>query len=56
MLIAQAFVERGVLDSITSGIGTFFEQAGYYARQPWSIWVAVIVLIALAWLFLRPSR
>jgi hypothetical protein len=56
MLIAQALVEHGVLDSFTSGIGRLFDEAGYYAAQPWFIWLAVAVLLGLGWIFLRPSR
>ena len=56
MVISQAIVEHGVLDSISSGVASAFDGLAYYATQPWSPWAGVGILIFLAWLFLRPGK
>jgi hypothetical protein len=56
MVIAQAIVEHGVLDSLTSGIGAAFDGMTYYATQPGAAWVGVGIILFLAWLFLRPAK
>ena len=56
MVIAQAIVEHGLLDSMSTGIRGAFDQLGFYVTEPWFPWFGVGLIIVLAWFFLRSGK
>ncbi len=56
MVIAQAVIERGVLDSGASGVSRLFNELSYYGSQGSTPWLILGALLVLAWIFLRSRR
>jgi hypothetical protein len=56
MPLAQAVVEHGLLSAMATGISTFFEQLHYYVEAGRSNWIIVVIVVVVAWVFLRPKR
>ena len=56
MLIAQALVERGLIDSFVSSIWSALMQAEYYIGQGNTKWVLIAFAVAMAFIFFKPRR
>ena len=56
MLLAQALVERGLLDSVVSGIWSALTQLNYYVGEGNTKWLMIGLAVVLGFLFLRPRR
>ncbi len=56
MLIAQAIVEHGLLDSLVAGFMTAVDQVDYYVGTGNSKWMLIGLAIVLAAIFFKPSR
>ena len=55
MLIAQAIVERGLLDSLVAAFTTGLDQVDYYIGTGNAKWVLIGLAIVLAVVFFKPS-
>jgi hypothetical protein len=56
MLVAQAIVEGGMLDTIVSAVGSGVEQAVYYIRTGNTKWILIAVAVVMAVLLFKPKR
>ena len=56
MLLAQALVERGLLDSFVTSIWNALMQAVGYVGEGNNKWVLIGLALVLAFVFLRPRR
>jgi hypothetical protein len=56
MLIAQAAVEHGLLDSLAAGLQAAADQMDYYVGTGNAKWVLVGFAILMAAVFFKPSR
>jgi hypothetical protein len=56
MLIAQAAVEHGLLDSLAAGFQTAVDQMDYYVGTGNAKWVLVGFAVVMAAIFFKPSR
>jgi len=56
MLIAQAIVERGLLDSLVGAFMTALDQVDYYIGTGNAKWVLIGLAIVLAAVFFKPTR
>jgi hypothetical protein len=56
MLIAQAVVEHGMLDSLAAGLSNAFDQVDYYVGTGNAKWLLVALAVVLAFVFLKPRR
>ena len=56
MLLAQALVERGLLDSMVSSIWSALTQLNYYVGEGNNKWLLIGLAVVLGFLFLRPRR
>jgi len=56
MLIAQALVERGLLDSMVANIWSAVMDVDYYVGRGNTKWVLVALAVALAFVFRKPRR
>jgi len=56
MMIAQAIVERGLLDSMVAAFTTALDQMDYYIGTGNAKWVLIGLAIVLAAVFFKPSR
>lgn len=56
MLIAQAIVEHGLLDSLVSAFTTALEQVDYYIGTGNAKWALIGLAVVLAAVFFKPSR
>ncbi len=56
LLLAQAMVERGLLDSIASGIGRLRYQVDAYFGHDGASYLVMGGLLLLAWLLVRRRR
>lgn len=56
MLIAQALVERGLLDSLVSNIWSSLMQVDAYIGQGNTKWLLLGLAVFLGFVFLKPRR
>ena len=56
MLLAQALVERGLLDSMVSTIWSALMDVDYYLGEGNTKWVLIVLAIAAALIFFKPRR
>ena len=56
MLLAQALVERGLLDSVVSTIWSALMQVDYYIGQGNTKWVLIAFAVVMAYIFLKHRR
>ena len=56
MVIAQALVERGLIDSFVSGVWSALMQVDYYVGEGNGKWVLVGLAVVLAVVFFKPKR
>ncbi len=56
MLIAQALVERGLLDSMVTSIWWAMMQVEYYVGQGNTKWMLIGLAVVMAYLLLKPKR
>jgi hypothetical protein len=56
MLLAQALVERGLLDSFVTSIWTALMHAVSYVGEGNNKWLMIGLALVLAFVFLRPRR
>lgn len=56
MLIAQAIVEHGLLDSMAAAFTTALDQMDYYIGTGNAKWMLIGLAIVLAAIFFKPSR
>jgi hypothetical protein len=56
MLIAQAIVEHGFLDSLVAAFTTAADQVDYYIGAGNAKWALIGLAIVLAAVFFKPSR
>jgi hypothetical protein len=56
MIIAQAVVERGLLDTLVDGFITIFDRADYYIGTGNTKWVLIALAVLMAFVFFKPSR
>jgi hypothetical protein len=56
MLIAQAIVEHGMLDTLVSAFQTAVDQVDYYVGTGNAKWVLIGLAVVLAVVFFKPSR
>ncbi len=56
MLIAQAVVEHGMLDSLAAGLSAAFDQVDYYVGTGNTKWLLVGLAIVMAIVFFKPRR
>ena len=56
MIIAQAIVERGLLDTLVDGFLTILDRADYYIGPGNTKWALVALAVLLAFVFFKPSR
>jgi hypothetical protein len=56
MLIAQAVVEHGMLDSLAAGLSSAVDQADYYIGPGHAKWLLIGLAVVLAVIFFRPRR
>lgn len=56
MVIAQAIVEHGLLDSLAAAFTTALDQVDYYIGTGNAKWVLIGLAIVLAAVFFKPSR
>jgi hypothetical protein len=56
MIIAQAIVERGLLDTLVDGFLTILDRADYYIGTGNTKWALVALAVLLAFVFFKPSR
>jgi hypothetical protein len=56
MLIAQAIVERGLLDTMVGWFTTTFDQLRYYVGEDNIKWILIGLAVFLAVIFFKPRR
>jgi hypothetical protein len=56
MIIAQAIVERGLLDTLVDGFLTILDRADYYIGTGNTKWALVALAVLLAFVFFKPAR
>ena len=56
MIIAQAVVERGLLDSLVDGFLTILDRADYYIGTGNTKWALIALAVLMAFVFFKPSR
>jgi hypothetical protein len=56
MLVAQALVERGLLDAMVAAIWSALTQVEYYVGTGNSKWVLIGLAVVLAVIFFKPRR
>jgi hypothetical protein len=56
MLIAQALVERGLLDAMVANIWSAIMQVDYYIGDGNSKWVLAGFAVVMAFVFFKPRR
>jgi type IV secretory pathway TrbL component len=56
MVIAQAIVEHGLLDSLVAAFQTAVDQVDYYVGAGNAKWVLIGLAVVLAAVFFKPSR
>ena len=56
MLIAQALVERGLLDAMVANIWSALMQIDYYVGDGNSKWVLAGLAVVMAFVFFKPRR
>lgn len=56
MLIAQAIVEHGMLDSLAAAFQTAVDQVDYYVGSGNAKWMLIGLAVVLAVVFFKPSR
>ena len=56
MIIAQAIVERGLLDTLVDGFLTILERADYYIGTGNTKWALIALAVLMAFVFFKPSR
>ena len=56
MIIAQAVVERGLLDSLVDGFVTILDRADYYIGAGNTKWALIAFAVLMAFVFFKPSR
>jgi hypothetical protein len=56
MLVAQALVESGMIDTVVSAVSSGVEQAVYYVRAGNAKWFLIGLAIVMAILLFKPKR
>jgi hypothetical protein len=56
MLVAQALVESGLIDTVMSAVSSGVEQAVYYVRTGNTKWFLIGLAIVMAVLLFKPKR
>jgi len=56
MLLAQALVERGLLDSMVSSIWSALMQVDYYIGEGNTKWLLIGLAVVMAVIFFKPRR
>jgi hypothetical protein len=56
MLIAQAIVESGLIDTVVSAVGSGVEQAMYWIRTGNTKWFLIGLAVVMAVLLFKPKR
>ena len=56
MVIAQAIVERGLLDTLVDGFITIMDRADYYIGTGNTKWALIALAVVMALVFFKPSR
>jgi hypothetical protein len=56
MLLAQALVERGLIDSLVSSIWSAVSQVTYYVGQGNTKWLLIGLAVVMALVLLKPRR
>lgn len=56
MLVAQAIVESGLIDTVVSAIRSGVEQAIYYIRTGNTKWFLIGLAVVMAVLLFKPKR
>jgi hypothetical protein len=56
MLIAQAVVEGGLLDTVVASIRSGMEQVGYYIGTGNTKWVLIGLAVVMAIVLFKPKR
>jgi len=56
MLIAQAIVERGLLDTLVDGVLPILDRADYYIGTGNTKWALIALAVFMAFVFFKPSR
>ncbi|HEY8535700.1 MAG TPA: hypothetical protein VIL25_04595 [Vicinamibacterales bacterium] len=56
MLLAQALVERGLLDAFVASIWSALMQIEYYVGTGNTKWVLIGLAVVLGYIFLKPRR
>jgi hypothetical protein len=56
MLVAQAIVESGLIDTVVSAIRSGVEQAIYYIRTGNTKWFLIGLAVIMAVLLFKPKR
>jgi hypothetical protein len=56
MIIAQAIVERGLLDTLVDGFLTILDRADYYIGAGNTKWALIALAVLMAFVFFKPSR
>jgi hypothetical protein len=56
MVLAQALVERGMLDAIVASIWSALQQVDYYVGQGNAKWALLALAVVLGYFFLKPRR
>ena len=56
MLVAQAIVESGLIDTVVSAVGSGIEQAMYWIRTGNTKWFLIGLAVVMAVLLFKPKR
>ena len=56
MLVAQAIVESGLIDTVVSAVGSGIEQASYWIRTGNTKWFLIGLAVVMAVLLFKPKR
>ena len=56
MLVAQAIVESGLIDTVVSAVGSGIEQAMYWVRTGNTKWFLIGLAVVMAVLLFKPKR
>lgn len=56
MVIAQAVVERGLLDSLVDSFTTLFDRVDYYIGTGNTKWALIGLAVVMAIAFFKPKR
>ena len=56
MLVAQAIVESGLIDTVVSAVGSGVEQAMYWIRTGNTKWFLIGLAVVMAVLLFKPKR